>query len=551
MTAGLVQLRKFQGVNLSVEATDLADNELAASMNMYPVKADGGDLAVRFNSRGLIDQLSTLLTEGGKSHLFQFRAGNTHHVLAWEEPGRWFHVGEDDALYEILNTVESSGQKPSTVQWQDKLYLFTGGSAGYVLAYVPTQNPPFTMTSLSGASHWNTSTVRPKVAVVYQGTMMLSGFGGAEESMVRFTEVGDPNTLLTDAKAIYVGRGVGGDVNGMIEVAVEGGSEYIQTYGIVMKPGGMWMMQGTLPTSTSDGDLVVTPINKEQGLVDKATIVETKFGYIWCSGGDVWIAPTGQKPLRIGEQIRPMLEQVPQTPGMWHAVYYGGFYRLTIPRAGASDQYPEVEQWWCDLRNYPARVSWWGPMTVHTNTMLSVGQPGTQQRLLSLANHYNGDGTYSLCLEEQDVSTSNAVDHENGLGESEIEAELRFRNLDLGDPAMKKIIQQVDVTAQLAASGDIMQLSLIRNGGVTTESQAQQPAAETGFILGTSLLGSGSLGNGFRTITFSPPAGERFLAHMFQPVVRLTEVTGYTRIRELALRVRVLGNRPTTRQEET
>lgn len=555
MAVGLARSRKWQGVNLSVDPQDLGDNELALSRNVHAEKKDGGTLILRRSSL-FLHEWNTHQPPLGTAHLFRFRTAGTTWALGWEAPGRWFYYSpEVQQLIQFVNLPEGAPRKPCIIQWQDRAYLLTDGGPGYMLKRVAGASVPFTLTSMAGK--W----VLPSpaaVGTIYQGSLVLGGFGPAEESLVRWCEVGDPDTLLSDTKSINIGRGIGGEINGIIEVPIEGGAEPVQTYGIFLKPGGMWMAQGAPPTSTDDGDIKITPLNQEQGLISKETIAVTAKGVIWSSGGNVWLAAVGAKPVAIGDAIAPMLEVTPQYRDQWHAVYHDGFYRLTIPAPQANTgAYAQVEQWWCDLRDFP-RVSWWGPMEVSTAAAVSLGDPGGAAQLLAWAHRSNGVGSstpYSLDLEQHDVPTYRRLDH-YGAPSGQLRSpvlEVQGRLFDFGDPETKKIIQGVELNVQIDMPHDVT--VELRGDGGEANAEETQLSENGGYILETGsandgVLDTGKLTNGYKSINFTPPEGRRYLAYTVQPVVRMSGLNGDEgggiRIRDIVLKVRSISRRPST-----
>jgi hypothetical protein len=265
---------------------------------------------------------------------------------------------------------------------------------------------------------------RATVAGTYRGTVMISGFED-DKSLIRWLEVGDPTVLVSAAKGIWVNRHLGDRVTGLFEVMFEGGAGALNSYAVVAKSGSMRMLTGDPPTSATDGTLDASVvISDTEGCISKETIAKTPYGMIWCSGANVWLAPTnGAKPVPIGTAIASMLEQRAQNPDLWCGVFHQGFYRLSVPTAGGDQSSPsstiinpsltQTEQWWCDLRVFP-KLSWWGPMEMQTDTMVSQKQADGSQRLLSAVVKH-GDpaivGDSKFYLEEMEVSTPDRYDH--------------------------------------------------------------------------------------------------------------------------------------------
>lgn len=275
--------------------------------------------------------------------------------------------------------VRSATCRPQILIWNNKAYIFDGGEdPGWVLernGASAQNNGTATFETGLGINRTFMKDVWPvddqplaSIAWVHQGQIILSGFR-SDPTALRNTAINDIGTLISATKTFWAGRGDGDFLAGGLEIAVEGGSTYFEPYSLVFKSRSTWLLQGGLPTATDNGSFRLFKI-LDQGLVAKETIAKSKYGKIWCSGKNVWIATGGGSPVAIGNAIAPMLEQAPFGSKIWSGASFmsGEFYVLTVPSEICGQRVSTAEQWWCDLREFQERgadgVTWWGPMDI-------------------------------------------------------------------------------------------------------------------------------------------------------------------------------------------
>ena len=397
-------------------------------------------------------------------------------------------VNDAVALLHQSRTVPNAPEtgRPSMVAYNGRVYVFDGQKySGLRISARRASQPAYNASPpAAGAPHlpgygliwedmatlWTGATdkPRPKVAWMYRDQMMLAGFDGTEASLIRCTDPLDPLALVSAAKAFTIGQGDGDRVMGGVEVPIEGGDAAIEPYCIVFKRNSTWMLQGPPPTSSGPAtlDIKVSPLVPREGLVAKETIATTPYGVIWCSGKNVWMAPTGQKPVHIGDKIRALLKTLPQgDENSWNGVYHDGFYRLTVPCVSPSETtLTPTQQWWCDLRRFQdgGEVRWWGPMDIACAA--------------SCARRV-GDGYDELVV----VRTTSAQLMNLGLGDqlpapgrdagatADPAYEVRFKEFDFGDGMLDKIFQALEVHAW--GNGDLTASILVDGGRVVTVSE--------------------------------------------------------------------------------
>jgi len=559
--------KKFAGVNRSVDPAELDKRQLTGSVNFYPEKV-GGDLIIRPQMTH-IQYLGLELDLADKLQLVSFNDGRREIILL-------LIVCESNqevnfTMYEVFteqppyispvvgvtnNKNYSSDVKPSTVQWNNRLYILTGSDFyGYVVVNESAGGTPGPVGGtglrvVTLTERWLNaeSPVSPTVGTVYKGTMVLSGFVPPYGSLIRWTEVGDPDTLLGLDKSIYVGRNDAGHIVAMTEVAVEGGAVMIEPYLLVLKSTAAYMLRGLPPTSATDGDLVITPINVSEGCISKETVVKTEHGVIWCSGQSVWLVQGNGKPVEIGQAVRGHLSNLPRSPNHWHATYHDGFYKLNVPSTDATDIYTPTEQWWCDMRDFPRSISWWGPQTIKSDTAIIANINGSK---LYLSAVLAGTGVHADArLETLGRDVANDLDHYAPIlspgDEASFIGELTFKEVDFDDVSTKKIIQATEIVFQHESD---LTVEIFHNGDVGAGGVVDgADAIPEGFMLDTTTLDNAgsTLSLKHKTVTLKHGAS-RVLVNSVQPRIRFLSLGNgrmNVRFKQLVVHYSQINRRP-------
>src|SRR5260370_18737960 len=146
-----------------------------------------------------------------------------HHMLTWTEK---LAAYGNHALFESVTggfsrlLVLPSGERPSFVLWQKKLYLFpgTGPLSGYIITpnavgKLPTvasgseatqyANPGYA--DVGGAWLLTAGKIQPRVLAVYKNSLALAGFPSPNETLLPWCNINDPLTLLADSKSLSTG----------------------------------------------------------------------------------------------------------------------------------------------------------------------------------------------------------------------------------------------------------------------------------------------------------------------------------------------------------
>lgn len=343
---------------------------------------------------------------------------------------------------------------------------------------------------------WNSQDMKPGTGCAHLNRLILAGFEGQNEGVVLFGDPdpsipgiphGGPGTALQVGaySAALIGRGDGERVIAVRSSTVFGGAVAVEPYVVVFKERSVWLIQGDLPTSaaTDFPDMKVAKILTE-GLVDLQSLVETPFGWVWCSGKNVWLLPPGGQPVPIGSKIAPQLEQLPQTAGSWVGAWDARLqcYRLSMPwapaywtqsqsatpltpwlgtKAGPTSVGREGVQLWCDLRPKDEaegrpEPQWWGPQDLPVLAMLNYRQAGSGDQLMGVMCVWaveSGTLVPRYVAVELNGSEGDHLDMSGwSWGPSDLVAEpktnrveLATKQFDLGDPQRLKIWGLVDL----------------------------------------------------------------------------------------------------------
>jgi hypothetical protein len=589
MPKDTVLVQRFDGVCLSRHPRELKDTQLVRALNTYPAEKGAAVLSMRPHTQ-LIDSevfatwKQTLITgevipDPAHPDLYarmafaQFEdTKGHHHLLLWlprytVTPGPIYNTGgvllewdsSTSSWHVVLGKVGtddyglSAIDRPCFVNYQRKLYVFTGADkSGYILYAPLTGSSPLVTTNTYDdvGFNWHKA-IKPKVVSVYRGSFMLADFDPEQPGYVALCDPLDPLTLIPEASWFFVGVADDQRIVATKEIAVVGGSDMVEPYWLVLKQRSMWMVQGEPPTSVLNGTLRVTPINKDEGCISKETVVDTPHGTVWCSGKNVWLMPSGQQPVKVGDDIAPLLaSHYGAAVYAWHAVYKDGFYKLTIPRVApgqgdTGEDYGEAyltaptEQWWLDMREYPERMTWWGPMDLPAAAaMVETFSDGHSREVQAFVRLSEPNST--LYFVEANQRTEAHLDAHSGLdNQTGPKQELVFKEFTFGDPVLKKIVSNVELVAYVenpngALDGDGNFRPADDFGGVALKmlgdsgrlSVAGEQATDgslipsSDFTLDLTELDSDSgVNEEFAVAAVYPANGDRFVARTFQPVL--------------------------------
>ncbi len=318
-------------------------------------------------------------------------------------------------------------------------------------------------------------------------------------------------------------------------------------------------MVGDPPTSATLGSLRVSAVLREEGLAAKETLAWSPYGQIFATHRNVWVTPFGQTPVRIGDPIRVLLEKSPRDARYaWHGIYYNGFYRLCIPSAaqqtdpdvGLDFSHP-VEQWWCDLREWP-KTAWWGPMTIPACASTVEKLRDGTLRPLNMIGIFTASGPQvNMAIFEGDTHSAGRLDGWGAYFTSPPNApvqELWFKEFDFGDPMLDKIVQALEFHLRTDRNATLT-VQVYGDGGQAVSAQVTYNPTADGFVLDTGVLDTTTLARVFKSIAVFPAAlgSTRFVAKTVQPVLKTvtTPTAGVElQLKALGIRVRPIGRRP-------
>lgn len=555
MAQGYSKAKTFVGVNLTDPPTDIADNQLAWARNCWPTKkgyigprslqsavgtaAGGADFQIV--DRDNIITLFNFIDANGVHRTVLYATVNNG--VFGSRAGKFF-LGDNNfnftqaiERHDSTETkyLEFGAQRPVGLVHNNELFIFMGHTCpGLILGAGDMKagagnTPKFrqlgtTWAAFTGAT---ASQFQFSFGDVYKDVFVLGGLGPPYESLLFFTQGVDSTgniqvpyySLLNEATRVRpVGWGDGDRLIRAMTTPILGGSAAVEPYIIAFKQRSVWMLQGDTPVTTDAGTLVVSPVQRREGLIAAGAVCVTPYGIVWCSGRNVWLMPPGQKPVAIGDDIKGFLETLPQQPAhAWHLTYHDDVLYLNfpshhawtgVPVGGGSAQLTATQQMWCDLRN-PDEPRWWGPQDVHAGHMLSLDLPDGAHQLLGVTATVPG-GVLTHQPFNLVPSTSDGLD----LGYADLAdftfagdgpvprtsfQHVKFKEFDFGDDSLEKLIDALEVNASwdlaISANSDPMVAGFLGNGGKKNSvADIDGPPTPTVTVVANPYVGSRSAG---------------------------------------------------------
>lgn len=188
-----------------------------------------------------------------------------------------------------------------------------------------------------------------------------------------------PNAVETAYLAVFFDTGLTEDITALGNIYMSDIEEAGKSVLSIWTQHGMLFMTGepaTTIASTADElftDCKVNTISAKAGCVSAASVVKTKFGYIWCGAESVWFMARGNLPVEVGYKIGPRIKaQSFESSGRIFATFDDMCYRLIINAPGVGyNPYGALNEMWClsFIGNTPSKetAAWFGPQ-VFTNT---------------------------------------------------------------------------------------------------------------------------------------------------------------------------------------
>lgn len=608
MAASDVLMGNWAGINLSMHQRFIEDNELAWAQDCFPNTP--GIIDRRVQPTAFANQLTqTQLGTGDAvtdSFVMQFVDDqNIYHMIimcgstAPNNLPALIEVDPQTGAYIQTLKIGSTGQyfpsRPPTgrQQWlayKGKLYVFAGGDYPPIVYgsqdIINGYANPLNWAAGGNAPH-------PSIGCFYRDTLITAGYTTpGEQSLLRFSNISDPATLLSDATSLVVGPNDADSVIGLADTAILGGAQAVDPYLVIFKQRSVYVAQGFPPTNTDNGTLKVVQLMREEGCVSRDTIAATPMGLIWCSGKNVWLLPPGQQPVRIGDRIAEFLKTLPRSYSAgWHGTYFNGVYMLSVPGgdytefigtnvddASAPYGFVPAMQFWLDLRWGIEKAAWWGPQMLPFQSQIVCNNGTGSEYLVScLANRSATPQSYIRLYD-----WSKADGGYTNFSRSIVQL-MRFKEYDYGDPMVQKLIDWVELNCQLSfdptkideaqsATGDVIDLLFFGDGGGIRDTGWQTLATSKGdavtnapwwnminnkggasaFVLNSSHLDQTVLSDKYVAVAAYPSS--RFMCRTFQPQIQVNKVSDAgdvitlypsLRVAGIGIRVRPIGRRPT------
>lgn len=299
--------------------------------------------------------------------------------------------------------------QPSLFVWNGTTYAFAGKNAGRKIIRTPDASLPLDFSydqvnfgPLNGTFHPDGAAVVRDRILYYKGGYIWFSDRQAPETISPATD--DYNVM-----DLYIANAdETSDITAAAEINTTADGSPAQSVAMVFTLTSAYMLHGDTLESEIVGEggdvlgsLQINRLNMKCGCVSQATIKRTPYGTFWVGTDDVWFMPFGSMPMRVGTNIRPLLEAQPRGL-LWkiHAEYADGFYRVSLFKdgQGPSIYSPCGMQMWLDLRQGPPRSAeeamWYGPQEF-VNVDSTSGEAGVH--CMAVDDRPTGDGKlYSL-----------------------------------------------------------------------------------------------------------------------------------------------------------
>lgn len=315
-------------------------------------------------------------------------------------------------------------QAPSIITFLGSTYVFAGGSRGFKLtpARITGSEPPFMAFDPCdfGSGNLNffpdgAAVIRDRV-VYYIGSSIYWSDRNAPLTVGYTGTISSGNITPSTAKPatgtnfpaigtrdIYLGGESNEAITAITEISTTAQGSPTTSVCMVFTKTSAFMVTGEPLETTQGGDIVgsmqINRLNIKCGCIAQATICSTPYGTFWAGTDDVWFMPFGSTPIRVGTQLRPLLENLPAgTEWKMHAEYSDGKYRLSIPTPGQdlAPTSPIGSQYWLDLSAGPPQgpdSRWFGPQQfVQTDAPAVGGGPNGDPGVWCMARDTRKDG---------------------------------------------------------------------------------------------------------------------------------------------------------------
>lgn len=244
-----------------------------------------------------------------------------------------------------------------------------------------------------------------------------------------------------------------------------------------------------------DPNAFIVEISSEAGCASRRTVVQTPIGLLYAGWRSVYlIPPGGGGVVDIGWPIEPEIRAVGSgIRSEMFATYHKGFYKLTIPSAGATTA--DIE-WWLDLRRGIGSVpSWWGPMRLQVGwTAGCIGTRDTAEndrRFVAIAPFLGTPVVVVVTTDKPNVY--NEADPLAGTLSSAIRSRIRTPALASDNPFLRKIYTRFRATGR-AATDTSLAVQPIIDGGLTPTQDPMTFSGTAGATWNSGIWDSASWG---------------------------------------------------------
>lgn len=521
------------GVNRFNAPHDIDDQEAVTLKNLYP--PESGQLA----TRPVTAFASGFTTSGGYPLACQFLPVNAPADFA--AIVRKMGATAVNTLFNAYVRTAGFGAPVATadfgvptpygaamIAYLGKVYAFGGyGSNANGKVLQRTLGGGVEIVDFAFSTAGNTA-LRPHLVGNYRERFVYMNFGPDWESAFLLADPFEPAVITADALAAKGSYGLvnpddGDRITAGVEVTQTGATDAVSSF-LILKEWSGFMLTGEPPFSDGTGpdNLQVLKLPVNCGCASQATVCRTPFGLIWAGPDDVWVFPEGQLPYRIGTKIRPVLQASPANVRYrWHAAFDQGFYKLALFSAGQGpdDDSPCGEQWWLDMRQgLPAAspeawrsARWYGPQVFinaawdatpfseeGSRAMALDVKPGSDRSLYSASATDTGAALWSHGASgSHDAVNPGAEPYFDTAVIPEILTK-EFKNVVKGnqlvaDGVMEKGLHGVEALLYVSKSGLVAWKWILNNGKTVGAETTFALGLPSGFLLGTSLLGTDSL----------------------------------------------------------
>ena len=449
-------VQQFEGINLFLNQSILPDNVFVYCKNMYL-----NTIGLYEKTKGTIKYNSVDWTTNGaigfQNGIRYYWGGANKKVLVAIQktaPANDEILVGDDAnnSFSVVTggTDLGSVKEYSFVTWIDKCYISNGTA--------PIQ---FTTDGITKADLTGTNIPKGKFLIVYKDRLYVAG-DPALPSAVYPSNALDPTIFNSpDVLTFYCGHNDGDVITGMGILAVSTDTQGLRGQLAIFKNHSVYILDGDIQGGS------LSQVSGSIGCVAYKTIINTSIGLIFFGENDVYLLRLGGDIQAIGTPIRSAIQDIPIAQRRLACAGYdaiSGYYRLSFATPGSP--YNNI-QYWLDIRQVDS-LKWVGPIT-YPNTNCFIPAFSQEDSAMG-AGSVLGDYLYLLNQEW--------YMHDD----AEIESEILTKKYDFGLPYVDKILNWVNVVAQMnELSSSPISLFINVDDGIETSTMTIQGVSAAGL----------------------------------------------------------------------